>query len=76
MSDTAILVASVKTTLLEVAKQAEALGVGLQNVAPGSKSGAAPNHSVSYLMSISESLTSLAEECGKIQVLSRPSQIP
>jgi hypothetical protein len=66
MTDTAILAASVKSELLEIAKQALALGTGLQNAAPGDKSGG-PNNSVSYLLSIAENLAKLAEECGKIQ---------
>lgn len=64
MSDTAIIAASIKTTLLEIAKQSEALGMGLQNAAPGDKA-AAPNNSVQYLMSSSENLTKLAEESEK-----------
>lgn len=73
MSDAAILAASIKTTLLEVAKQAEALAIGLQNAAPGDKSGA-PNNSVSYLLGISENINHLAEDCGKIQSVSSSAQ--
>lgn len=65
MSDLAILAASIKTTLLEVAKQASALGIGLQNAAPGDKLGT-PNNSVQYLLSTSESLAKLAEICDKL----------
>ena len=65
MTDTAIIAASAKNTLLEIAKQAGALGSGLQNAAPGEKTGT-PNNSVQYLMAISEALTKVAEECGKI----------
>lgn len=61
MSDAAILAASVKATLLEVAKQANALGTGLQNAAPGEKSGT-PNNSVSYLQGISEEINTLVEK--------------
>ena len=71
MSDAAILAASVKATLLEVARQAGALGLGLQNAAPGDKTGT-PNNSVSYLLGVSESINNIAEDCGKIQ--SAPSQ--
>lgn len=60
MSDIAILAASVKTTLLEIAKQANALGTGLQNAAPGD---APPNSSVLYLLKIAESLHQSAESC-------------
>lgn len=62
MSDLAILAASVKTTLLDIAKQASALGVGLQNAAPGDKLGV-PNSSVQYLLETSELLTKIANEC-------------
>jgi hypothetical protein len=65
MTDNAVLAATIKTTLLEIAKQASALGTGLLNAAPGDKSGT-PNNSVSYLLNTSENLTKIAEECGKI----------
>lgn len=61
MSDTAIIAASARTTLLEIAKQAGALGTGLQNAAPGDKGGS-PNNSVQYLLTISEELIKIAEE--------------
>lgn len=61
MSDAAILAASVKTSLLEVAKQANALGTGLQNAAPGDKVGT-PNNSVNYLLAISEEINALVEK--------------
>jgi hypothetical protein len=60
MSDAAILAASVKTTLLEVAKQSNALGTGLQNAAPGGSS--SPNNSVNYLLAISEEINALVEK--------------
>jgi hypothetical protein len=66
MSDAAILAASIKTALLEISRQAGALGAGLQNAAPGDRTGAA-NLSVSYLLDISENLAKIAEECGKIR---------
>lgn len=62
MSDTAIITSTARTTLLEIAKQAAALGTGLQNAAPGDKTGA-PNNSVQYLLAISEALSKIAEEC-------------
>ena len=65
MSDAVILAASVKVGLLEIAKQAAALGVGLQNAAPGDKA-SAPNNSVSYLLNISEDLFKIADECSKL----------
>lgn len=66
MSDIMIIAASAKTTLLEIAKQAAALGTGLQNAAPGDKTGA-PNNSVQYLLQTSEVLTKLAEDCEKLR---------
>ncbi len=62
MSDVAIMAATIKSKLLEVAKQAAALGEGLQNAAPGDKAGSA-NPSVQYLLAISESLKTLANDC-------------
>ncbi len=61
MSDIAIIAGFARTTLLEVAKQASALGVGLQNAAPGDK-GHAPNKSVQYLLEIHDYLTEKAVE--------------
>lgn len=72
MSDALVLAASIRTTLLEVAKQAEALGSGLQNAAqPGMSS-----NSVSYLLFISENIQQAAEECVKLQSLSSTSKSP
>lgn len=65
MSEMAIIAASMKSTLKEIAKQATALGTGLQNAAPGDKTGA-PNNSVQYLLSIAENLGKIAEECDKL----------
>jgi hypothetical protein len=62
MSDIAIIAGSIKTTLLEIAKQSSALGTGLQNAAPGTK-GLAANKSVQYLLETFESLAKKAEEC-------------
>lgn len=65
MSDLAILAASIKTALLDIAKQAQALGVGLQNAAPGDKLGA-PNNTVQYLLETAENLAKMAQECGDV----------
>ncbi len=62
MSDIAVLAAIVKTGLLEIAKQEWALGTGLQNAAPGSKTGS-PNKSVQYLLASSEYLNELVKKC-------------
>lgn len=59
MSDITPLAASMKTTLLQIAKQALALGTGLQNAAPGG----APGGSAQYLLKTYESLTKIADEC-------------
>lgn len=66
MSDAVILAASIRTSLIEIARQAAALGNGLQNAAPGDAMGS-PNHSVSYLLTTSENLLKMAEECGRLQ---------
>lgn len=74
MSDIAIQAASIKTTLLEIARQAGALGAGLQNAAPGDKT-RTPNHSIQYLLATAEQLVKLAEECdGMIPSLSQDRQ--
>lgn len=65
MSELAIITASMQGTLKEIAKQASALGTGLQNAAPGDKLGT-PNNSVQYLLAIAETLDQVAEECGKL----------
>ena len=62
MSDLNLLAASTKTTLLEIAKQAGALGIGLQNAAPAEKSDS-PNNSIQYLLAIAETLVIAANEC-------------
>jgi len=65
MTDIAIITATAKDSLLDIAKQSSALGIGLQNAAPGDKTGT-PNNSVQYLLDISEELLQLAEECDKL----------
>ena len=60
MSDIAILASSVKAALLEIARQANALGVGLQNASPGEK-GSVPNYSIQYLLDVSAYLLKKAE---------------
>ena len=65
MSDIAIIAAFAKSTLLEISKQQHALGEGLQNAAPGEKTGA-PNKSVQYLLAGSEYLLKVAEQCDEL----------
>lgn len=62
MNDTALVASVVKTTLQDIARQANALGTGLQNAALGDKSGT-PNNSVQYLLDIASDLSSWAEKC-------------
>lgn len=63
MSDVAVLAATTKTTLLGIAKQAHALGTGLQQAAPMGMSNNS-NQSIEYLIEISDKLTQIAEEFG------------
>lgn len=65
MSDMDILTATIKSTLREIAKQANALGTGLQNAAPGEKS-EKPNNSVQYLLGIADVLEKASEDCSDI----------
>ena len=65
MSDLTILAATIKGSVLDIAKQAKGLADGLQNVAPGSKTGT-PNNSIQYLFSIHEGLGKIAAECEKL----------
>lgn len=62
MSDIAQQAAIMQQTLLDIAKQANDLGVGLQNAAPSDKAGA-PNPSIEYLTAVSATLTALAAAC-------------
>lgn len=61
MSDTDILAVTVRNALREIAKQASALGMGLQNAAPGDK-GDTPNQSVQYLLGIAEEIAKAADD--------------
>jgi hypothetical protein len=62
MSDMDILAATIKSNLREIAKQAAALGTGLQNAAPGNKIDT-PNNSIQYLLSVSDVLVKVADDC-------------
>lgn len=62
MTDSTILTASVKASLHEIAKQAQGLGIGLLNAAPGDKADT-PNNSILYLLAIAENLDNLAKAC-------------
>lgn len=64
MTDIAVLTATVETTLREVGKQTYALGVGLQNAAPGEKLGGS-NKSVDYLFAIADAINQSADQCKK-----------
>jgi hypothetical protein len=65
MIEIAVLAVSIKSTLHEIAKQSSALGVGLQNAAPGEKVGT-PNNTIQYLLETSDNLNQKADECDKI----------
>lgn len=65
MSELAIWAATIKTSLRDIGKQASALGTGLQNAAPGDKTGA-PNNSVQYLTETSEQLEHVVEQIEKM----------
>lgn len=67
MSDLAVITASTKVSLLEISKQASALGIGLQNAAPGEREGAL-NTSVQYLLEIAAELHKKAESCGNLLI--------
>ena len=65
MADIAATVTFARATLLQIAKQASVLGNGLQNIAPNAKAGE-DNPSVQYLLSTSENILKLAEQCEKL----------
>jgi len=64
MSELVIWAATIKTALRDISKQAAALGTGLQNAAPGDKTGV-PNNSVQYLVDTSEHLEQIVEQIEK-----------
>ena len=64
MTDTVVLAAVVKTTLLDIAKQASGLGKGLQTAAPTDSSGV--NNSVKYLFDAAEAMHKMAEDCNAL----------
>lgn len=74
MSNSAILAASIKVALREIAKQAKTLGTGLQNAAPGDKAGT-PNNTVQYLLSMAENIEKTAEEFGAMAAPTDQSQL-
>lgn len=65
MSELAIWAATIKTAIRDIGKQAAALGTGLQNAAPGDKTGT-PNNSVQYLVDTSEQLEQVVEKIEKM----------
>lgn len=65
MSELAIWAATIKTAIHDIGKQAAALGTGLQNAAPGDKTGT-PNNSVQYLVDTSEQLDRVVEQIEKM----------
>lgn len=65
MTDLAIVTASTKSGLHEIASQATGLAVGLQNAAPSDKLNTS-NKSIQYLFDVADCLEKLAEECEKL----------
>lgn len=66
MSDIALSLITVQTTLRETAKQSSALGIGLQNAAPGNKNALTPNPSIQYLLTVADVLIGTADASEKI----------
>lgn len=62
MNELDMIILNIKNELLNMAKQAHALGIGLQNVAPGDKLGTS-NQTVEYLLSIADRLHEVAVNC-------------
>lgn len=62
MSNTPIIVKSVRDRFLEVATEAERLAEGLQSVAPADHT-ASSNMTVQYLFGVSDQLHAYAKEC-------------
>jgi len=71
MRDTAIAAAAAKTTLIEIANQANLLGNGLLNASPGAKTGAV-NPAVQYLLETAQTLVAIASECEKLYSVEPP----
>ena len=65
MSDLALITSMARAGLMEIAKQSHALGIGLQNAAPGDKTGK-PNPSIEYLLEISKELNQYVQECSAL----------
>ena len=65
MIDIIQIATQAKVTLSEIANHAFLLGTGLQNAAPGDKSGKG-NDSINYLLSIAELLRQLTIELNQI----------
>lgn len=65
MNEVALLVESVKHKMQEIAKQASTLGNGLLNAAPGEKADT-PNASVTYLLTIAETINKTTSEIDKL----------
>lgn len=65
MSDITHQANSTKQALLALAKQVNALGVGLQNAAPSDKTGS-PNPSIQYLTAITTALGEFAQACDHV----------
>lgn len=65
MGDIAHQATSTKQALLELAKQVNTLGVGLQHAAPSDKTDT-PNPSIEYLIATADMLNALAASCDQV----------
>lgn len=64
MSNVPVVAKTVKSRLLEIAKEAQTLATGLQSVAPADLSqSSAANTTVQYLFEMSDQLQAYAKEC-------------
>jgi len=62
MSNVPVVVATVHDRLVDIAKQAQGLGNGLQGVAPAELTTTSSNTTVQYLFEISDQLRAYAKE--------------
>lgn len=68
MIDSAQLISMAIIEFQELSRQTNSLGLGLQNAAPGNKTGT-PNLSIQYLLDTSQELSEIANQCEKLNPL-------
>lgn len=73
MTDFAQLIITATHTFKELSNQANALGTGLLNAAPGSRTGV-PNNSIQYLLDIATILDDLSKEGEKLKMIQKSQQ--